>query len=338
MRINTFALGASLLAILSAPALAQNCAIGAGGPIDFSSGGVWNTSLPTATFLSSTVVLPSGAVTIDSVKLNGLSHTWAADLQVILFDPNGDGHNLLVRLNLDNTGACGASCDFGGDYVIVESGGTSMWPATTGSCVSGDIIPPGVYNQYFGSVPTGMWTPGNNNVNDTPLSAIPVIPGGTYELRIYDWFTQDSGSLASWELCSKGPIGTNYCTPAIPNSTGVSATMSAFGSTTVAENNVVLTMSQGTADFGYFLNSQTQGLTVGPGGSSGNLCLAGSIGRHNQPGLVQPGPTFSITLDLTMLPQPAAFFAVLPGDTWNFQAWYRDTGTSNFSDGIEIQF
>jgi hypothetical protein len=33
------------------------------------------------------------------------------------------------------------------------------------------------------------------------------------------------------------------------------------------------------------------------------------------------------------------FVAVLPGDTWNFQAWYRDVGgTNNSTDGVEITF
>jgi hypothetical protein len=33
--------------------------------------------------------------------------------------------------------------------------------------------------------------------------------------------------------------------------------------------------------------------------------------------------------------------AILPGETWNFQAWYRDLNpgtTSNFTDGISITF
>ena len=33
--------------------------------------------------------------------------------------------------------------------------------------------------------------------------------------------------------------------------------------------------------------------------------------------------------------------AIQSGETWNFQAWFRDsnpTATSNFTDGLEIQF
>ena len=73
--------------------------------------------------------------------------------------------------------------------------------------------------------------------------------------------------------------------------------------------------------------------------SNGLLCLGGAIGRYNQPGLVQPGPSFSITLDLTSVPTPTAFVAVLPGETWNFTAWYRDAGgTNNFTDAVAVTF
>ncbi len=54
---------------------------------------------------------------------------------------------------------------------------------------------------------------------------------------------------------------------------------------------------------------------------------------------MQPGPTFSIQLDLTSVPTPTAFVAVQPGDTWNFQAWYRDAGgTNNFTDAVAVTF
>ena len=78
---------------------------------------------------------------------------------------------------------------------------------------------------------------------------------------------------------------------------------------------------------------------INPPNSNGILCLGGAIGRHNQPGLIGQGPTFSIQLDLTSVPTPTAFVAVLPGDTWNFTAWYRDAGgTNNFTDAVSVQF
>ena len=140
-------------------------------------------------------------------------------------------------------------------------------------------------------------------------------------------------------LVSAGPtnIGTNYCGPAIPNSTTQPAVISAFGSASVAADDVTLTAAQLPPDFGYFLNSLTPGF-FNPPNSQGFLCLSGAIGRYNQPGLVQPGPSFSIALNLPQTPTPNAFVAIQPGQTWNFQAWYRDLGSNNFTDAIAILF
>jgi hypothetical protein len=87
-------------------------------------------------------------------------------------------------------------------------------------------------------------------------------------------------------------------------------------------------------EFGYFLTGRTQGLSQPPG-SQGRLCLAGNIGRYDQD--IVTGPYGQLTLDLTGMPvNPTT--AVLPGETWNFQCWYRDGGTSNFSDALEVTF
>jgi hypothetical protein len=139
---------------------------------------------------------------------------------------------------------------------------------------------------------------------------------------------------------TSGSIGTSYCTPASPNSTGAPASITALGSTSVAANDVTLA-AQGlpTGQFAFFLASKAQGSST-PGSSQGVLCLSGSIGRFNAPGQVFQGPTGSIQVDLTSIPvSPAA--SVQPGETWNFQLWYRDNNpgpTSNFSDGLAVTF
>ena len=133
-----------------------------------------------------------------------------------------------------------------------------------------------------------------------------------------------------------GPIGMNYCGPAVPNSTAQPGVISAIGFVAAAANNVTLTADLlPPGQFGYFLASETQGF-FNPPASSGFICLGGNIGRYN--GNVGQGPTFSLQLDLTSIPvnPPQAAQA---GDTWNFQCWYRDVGnTNNFTDGISIAF
>ena len=81
---------------------------------------------------------------------------------------------------------------------------------------------------------------------------------------------------------------------------------------------------------GYFFASQTQDFIANPGGSQGNLCLGGNIDRFL---VLSSGSYGSFWLNL---PQWA-----MPGETWNFQAWFRDNNpgpTSNFTDGVSVLF
>lgn len=140
-------------------------------------------------------------------------------------------------------------------------------------------------------------------------------------------------------------IGSNYCA-AVANSSGVTGVMSASGSTTISANDLTLTASSLPQNaFGFFLTSQTQGFVQNPGGSTGNLCLGGTIGRYVGPGQVMNTGSIgslSLLLDLTQTPTPMGLVAVMPGDTWNFQAWHRDfvggSVTSNFTDGLSVDF
>ncbi|MEM9378923.1 MAG: hypothetical protein AAGB93_03160 [Planctomycetota bacterium] len=140
-------------------------------------------------------------------------------------------------------------------------------------------------------------------------------------------------------------IGDNYC-DAVPNSTGNPSTISATGSVLVARNNVTLRTSDlPNQAFGYYLTSMTQGFTMMPGGSVGNLCLDGSIGRYVGPGQVQNAGgvgSFELAIDLNAHPTPVGLVAVMPGETWNFTTWHRDnvggTATSNFSNGLRVVF
>lgn len=141
-----------------------------------------------------------------------------------------------------------------------------------------------------------------------------------------------------------GAVGTVYCDPAALNSTGSPATISAEGSELVADNDVTLTIeSLPPNTVGYFLTSQTQGFVANAGGSQGNLCLGGSIGRYISSVLSSGAAgTYSLQLDLTAVPQPTGFVGVTAGETWNFQSWYRDQllgfPSSNFTEAIEILF
>jgi hypothetical protein len=171
--------------------------------------------------------------------------------------------------------------------------------------------------------------------------------GSISEFRIY------GGVLSAAEVAASfaaGPdslpgLGTNYC-QAVANSTGTPAVMGATGTALVAQNALVLRSSQLPNNaFGFFLTSRTQGSVMNPGGSQGNLCLSGSIGRYVGPGQIKNSGatgTIQLPIDLTRHPTPTGLVSVAPGETWNFQAWYRDAvggvPTSNFTDGLEVLF
>jgi hypothetical protein len=162
----------------------------------------------------------------------------------------------------------------------------------------------------------------------------------TGDFLFADW---GSGDQIIVVRTAKSDIGTNYCGPANLNSTGQGAVIAAEGNLDPALNLLSLLATQLPPNVpGYFLNSDMQGFVPFPGGSQGNLCLSGGIGRHaKQIANSNAAGELSIDVDLTMLPRPNGTHAVLAGETWNFQCWFRDKNpniTSNFSDGIEILF
>ena len=95
---------AAAAAAFTAPALAQYSVVSPGGSIPDDTGGdlgTFPTAIPTAGgYLSCTVALPADAATIDGIHLDGLNHTWIGDLQMVLFDPNGE---FVVSCSSDHT-------------------------------------------------------------------------------------------------------------------------------------------------------------------------------------------------------------------------------------------
>ena len=127
--------------------------------------------------------------------------------------------------------------------------------------------------------------------------------------------------------------GTSYCGPAVANSSGLPAVLDTCGSCDPDEQYFMLNARQmPVGKFGYFLTSQTQGFVQQPGGSQGNLCLGGQIVRFvNDLRLVDAGGRFSLRL----------YAYAQAGETWNFQAWFRDVNpgnTSNFTQGMQVTF
>ena len=134
--------------------------------------------------------------------------------------------------------------------------------------------------------------------------------------------------------------------------------IAASGSDLVASNTLALYLTGAeSGQMGYFVNSylggNSPGTPINPGGTvSGQVCISGTnviFGRHTRTGelfTTDGTGAASLTLDLTDLsnprdgnPWPSAYTtSVLAGETWYWQAWYRVTGGSEFSDAIGVAF
>ncbi|MEZ6018409.1 MAG: hypothetical protein R3F49_25160 [Planctomycetota bacterium] len=159
--------------------------------------------------------------------------------------------------------------------------------------------------------------------------------------------TPAPGSAAHAFRLQSSVLGDTYCRPTVPNSSGCGGIVLAIGDPRLATGALELTATLLPPNsFGFFLTSQAQDLVVAAGGSQGNLCLGGAIGRFVGPGQVMnsgASGTFTMAVDLNAIPAPtlSGSVAAQPGDTWNFQAWHRDanpTRTSNFTDAVSVLF
>ena len=154
-----------------------------------------------------------------------------------------------------------------------------------------------------------------------------------------------SDAGAAYFFSGMGGVGTPSCSSTV-NSTGAVSCLAGTGSASVGSNNLTLVATGLPAYvFGYFTTSTVQGFVMNPGGSEGNLCLGGSIGRYVGAGQIQQSDAagrFSLLLDLANTPQPSGSVAISNGETWTFQAWHRDANaagvTSNLTNGLEVVF
>ena len=178
--------------------------------------------------------------------------------------------------------------------------------------------------------------------------SVGTVAGQTYYLRVGGFAGQEGTGALNVVGAGNPPggtIGTNYCT-ANANSTGMTGLITGTGSAVVAANDLTLEASRlPLSSFGYFLTSLTQAVTPNPGGSQGNLCLGGQIGRYTGPGqILNSGVSgsYSLLLNLNQIPTPTGFVTALVGQSRNFQSWHRDSvsgvATSNFTNGLAVTF
>lgn len=144
-------------------------------------------------------------------------------------------------------------------------------------------------------------------------------------------------TLEHWrpQLFSLGtPPWTNYCT-STPNSSGGAALMSASGTASIANNNLVLEASPVPNSVGLFFYGPQQ--DIAPFGN-GFRCVQGGLSRMGTHTASNNELSHAVNVNMPS-PSGPVFTA---GSTWDFQAWFRDIpgGGSQFnlSDGLEVSF
>ncbi|MCP3915036.1 MAG: hypothetical protein GY711_05735 [bacterium] len=149
-----------------------------------------------------------------------------------------------------------------------------------------------------------------------------------------------SGVIYEYEITAS--LGSNYCTAEL-NSIGEPGVIYAHGSDLASDNEVVLYAGRLPDNkFGYFLAGQGTGDLFPLPGSQGRVCLGGApIARYNGQ-ILNTGAFgwFATAVDVHAIPLSPPV-TVVAGETWNFQAWYRDNNpgvTSNFTDAVSITF
>ncbi len=217
-----------------------------------------------------------------------------------------------------------------------------MAPAPRGPVLVG--IAEGAAEALLRTTVTAPMEPGVYTVQVTRVQAGVLRPGGLIQgaYPVDRARTSTSGFLT---LRVGQSLGSTYC-PANPNSSGGPAVMGAFGSDRVSDDDFELFVFGAARNiFGVFLTSRTQGFIGNPGGSAGNVCLGGDIGRFLMPGQLGNTDDFgsrSIVIPLDSMAQPSGLVQVVAGDTWNFTYWFRDSVqglvTNNFAGGLEVTF
>lgn len=205
---------------------------------------------------------------------------------------------------------------FGSAIDIVDDGFDSLIIGAAGHSVPGAAVAGAVYFPMFS---IGGFVDCNGNLVDDSCD---LAMGTATDVN-------HNGILDECEA-----VGTVYCTPNAPNSTGTWSKILASGSDVVANNDLtLLAFDLPNHASGYFLYGTNIGFVGFPAGSQGILCLTGGVIRLPIQNSGASG-TYAFPVDLIT-------GGIFPGQTWYFQGWHRDANpiaTSNFTEAVEVVF
>lgn len=283
-------------------------------------------SIPTATFAASGfAVSPAGALgLLASVEPGGATTNIVAS-----------GASLVAVVGQAPVGSTGpAILDVAGLGFDMTERDEVVWVATD---ENGDH---GIYVESERVLGPGIEVAGSILVG---AGRGPGQPGFVQPLSSNGGFLTEIVELADGRrglLLMQRSVGERLTCGTVAHSGGVTASIDATGSNLAGGNPLSLVAtSMPPQQFGLFLTSRAfdpAGMAV----ASGQLCLTGTVGRFRDVLSSGVDGSFALEVDTQRLPQ-AILTAAQAGETWHFQAWFRDsapTPTANFSDSVSVTF
>ena len=145
-------------------------------------------------------------------------------------------------------------------------------------------------------------------------------------------FTASNAFSPAWQYCD-----------GVANSTGDRGFLRLEGSRSAITNKLAVASALPPGQFCLLVGADGFADIPMVGGSSGTLCLGGSLGRYNS--LItaaDAGGVATFPIDVTALPQGNGPAPAVPGSNFQWQLWYRDLSggvpTSNFTNAVTILF
>lgn len=142
------------------------------------------------------ITVGSGILSVESITLRGLSHTWAGDLIITVTAPSGASVDLVRRAGATTGTSFGDSSNFLNADLTFEVGGADLWAAAAAAPATGSLIAGGTYapstNLFGGTVATSYAT--------TNYSSFANQTAGNWTISITDAASGDTGSAGNWEI------------------------------------------------------------------------------------------------------------------------------------------
>jgi subtilisin-like proprotein convertase family protein len=157
--------------------------------------------------------LPSGT-TVSSVTINGFTHTFPSDVDIVLRSPSGQ--NVILMSD------AGGGVDAVGLNLTFSDGAATVLPATL---VSGTFRPTNTAG------PDAFPAPGPGSITQVnpTLSSFAGSPNGNWELFVVDDLGGDIGTISGWSITFAAPATTATWTPATTLFTDPAGTIAYVG-------------------------------------------------------------------------------------------------------------